>query len=190
LWFGHNTVVAFSGVKAVEIFIGREHDPQSSDMQTWLPGSDWSRLNTCVPMAAEVEEQPEVYDQAWDVAERVLQENWGAVQAFAEALLEHEALDAAAVRSVLEEAGCVRDEAPIRRVVLEVQGDKLRERLHKLMTESDPENEMEGLQVRIASTDNELEFEVQITYRFGPPPASDAESEDLSMPVVKNGSRS
>ena len=32
--------------------------------------------------------------------------------------------------------------------------------------------------------------EVQITYRFGPPPDSVSESEDLSMPVVKNGSRS
>jgi hypothetical protein len=32
--------------------------------------------------------------------------------------------------------------------------------------------------------------QTQITYRFGPPPASDTESEDLSMPVVKNGSRS
>jgi hypothetical protein len=33
--------------------------------------------------------------------------------------------------------------------------------------------------------------EVQITYRFGPPSASDTESEeDVSMPVVKNGSRS
>src|SRR5215203_4929684 len=32
--------------------------------------------------------------------------------------------------------------------------------------------------------------EVQITYRFGPPPASDTESDELSMPVVKNGSRS
>src|SRR5215212_205910 len=32
--------------------------------------------------------------------------------------------------------------------------------------------------------------EVQITYRFGPPPASDAESDDSFMPGLKNGSRS
>ena len=33
--------------------------------------------------------------------------------------------------------------------------------------------------------------EVQITYRFGPPPGSDAESSsELSMPGLKNGSRS
>jgi hypothetical protein len=32
--------------------------------------------------------------------------------------------------------------------------------------------------------------EVQITYRFGPPPDSDAESAGSSMPVFKNGSRS
>jgi hypothetical protein len=43
-------------------------------------------------------------------------------------------------------------------VVLEVQGDKLRERLHKLMSEGDPENEMEGLQERLASTKNEWEL--------------------------------
>jgi hypothetical protein len=33
--------------------------------------------------------------------------------------------------------------------------------------------------------------EIQITYRFGPPPDSEAESGgDLSMPHLKNGSRS
>jgi hypothetical protein len=32
--------------------------------------------------------------------------------------------------------------------------------------------------------------EVQITYRFGPPPAPDAESDDSFMPGLKNGSRS
>jgi hypothetical protein len=32
--------------------------------------------------------------------------------------------------------------------------------------------------------------EVQITYRFGPPPASDAEFDDSFMPGLKNGSRS
>jgi hypothetical protein len=35
-----------------------------------------------------------------------------------------------------------------------------------------------------------LAEEVQITYRFGPPPASDTESDELSMPVVKNGRES
>ena len=32
--------------------------------------------------------------------------------------------------------------------------------------------------------------EVQITYRFGPPPASDAEFDDSFLPGLKNGSRS
>jgi site-specific DNA recombinase len=40
------------------------------------------------------------------------------------------------------------------------------------------------------SQQQEGRAEVQITYRFGPPPASDTESDELSMPVVKNGSRS
>ncbi len=32
--------------------------------------------------------------------------------------------------------------------------------------------------------------EARMTYRFGPPPASDADSDDSSMPVLKNGSLS
>jgi hypothetical protein len=35
-----------------------------------------------------------------------------------------------------------------------------------------------------------LAEEVQITYRFAPPPASDAESDDSFMPGLKNGSES
>jgi hypothetical protein len=149
----------FAGVRAVEILTGREHDPRSSDTQTSFPDSDWSQLNLWLPLAEEdPDEQPLFYDQAWDEAEHVLRENWGAVRALAEALLERQELSAAAVRSILQEAGCARDEAPIRRVVLEVQEDKLRERLHKLMSEGDPENEMEGLQERLASTKNEWEL--------------------------------
>jgi hypothetical protein len=45
--------------------------------------------------------------------------------------------------------------------------------------------------ISLGKSQQEGRAEVQITYRFGPPLASDAESEeDLSMPVVKNGSRS
>jgi hypothetical protein len=45
--------------------------------------------------------------------------------------------------------------------------------------------------ISLGKSQQEGRAEVQITYRFGPPPASDAESEeDVSMPVVKNGSRS
>jgi hypothetical protein len=44
--------------------------------------------------------------------------------------------------------------------------------------------------ISLGKSQQEGRAEVQITYRFGPPPASDTESEDLSMPVVKNGSRS
>jgi hypothetical protein len=158
-FFVRQIAVAFAGVKAEEILTGREHDPRSSDTQTWLPGSDWYRLQLWLPLAAEdPDEQPEVCDQAWDEAERVLRENWDAVRALAEALLEHEELDAAAVRSVLEETGCARDEAPIRRVFLEVEGERLRERRSKLMSEGDPENELEALQERIASMGNELDL--------------------------------
>ena len=112
--------VALSGVKAVEILTGREHDPQSSDVQTWLPGSDYYRLNWLLPMVAEgTEEMSRVLTQEWKETENVLRENWDAVRALAEALLDRGKLDAAAVRSILEETGCARDEAPIRWVVLE-----------------------------------------------------------------------
>jgi hypothetical protein len=149
--------VAFAGVRAVEILTGREHDPQSSDMQKWIPGSDSSRLKVWLPLAEEDPvEQPLFYDQAWDEAKLVLRENWDAVRALAQALLEHEELDAADVRSILEEAGCTRDDAPVRRVYLEVMGEKLREQRSELRTQGDPENEMEGLQEMIASMDDEL----------------------------------
>jgi hypothetical protein len=116
--------IAFAGVRAVEIFTRREHDPWSSDTQAWLPDSDWSRLNLWLPLAAEdPEEQPLFYDQAWDEAKPLLRENWGAVRALVQALLEREELDAADVRSILEEAGCTRDDAPVRRVYLEVMGE-------------------------------------------------------------------
>jgi hypothetical protein len=149
--------VAFAGVKAEEILTSREYDPRSPNLQTWLPGSDLYRLNMWLPMAAGPEEQTLVYNQAWDEAEHVLRENWEAVGTVAEALLEYKELDAAAVRSILEKAGCARDDAPIRRVYLEVQGDKLRERRQELRTEGDPENEMESLQEEIARINNELE---------------------------------
>jgi site-specific DNA recombinase len=45
--------------------------------------------------------------------------------------------------------------------------------------------------ISLGKSHQEGRAEVQVTYRFGSPPDSDTESEeDLSMPVVKNGSRS
>jgi hypothetical protein len=44
--------------------------------------------------------------------------------------------------------------------------------------------------ISLGKSQQEGRAEVQITYRFGPPPVSDTESDELSMPVVKNGSRS
>jgi site-specific DNA recombinase len=45
--------------------------------------------------------------------------------------------------------------------------------------------------ISLGKSQQERRAEVQITYRFGPSPAPDAESEeDLSMPGLKNGSRS
>ena len=42
--------------------------------------------------------------------------------------------------------------------------------------------------ISLGKSQQEGRAEVLITYRFGPSPAPDAESEeDLSMPVVKNG---
>lgn len=150
-------MVAFSGVKAIEMLTGQEHDPRASDVQFWWPGSDWNRLNTWLPMLAAPEDQPKVYDEAWDETERVLRENWHAVEAVAQALLDREELDAEALRSILEEAGCARDDAPIRRVVLEIEGDLLRERRFELRDGGDSEDEMEELEKRIADTDRELD---------------------------------
>ena len=44
--------------------------------------------------------------------------------------------------------------------------------------------------ISLGKSQQEGRAEVQITYRFGPPPASDAEFDDSFMPGLKNGSRS
>ena len=72
------------------------------------------------------------------------------------------------LRQRLEE---VEDDTP--------EGFEKRKQLVGLLVES----------ISLGKSQQEGRAEVQITYRFGPLPASDAESEeDLSMPVVKNGS--
>jgi chromosome segregation ATPase len=74
------------------------------------------------------------------------------------------------LRQRLEE---VEDDTP--------EGFEKRKQLVRLLVES----------ISLGKSQQEGRAEVQITYRFGPPPDSDTESEeDLSMPVVKNGSRS
>ena len=62
-----------------------------------------------------------------------------------------------------------------------LEGFEKRKQLVGLLVES----------ISLGKSQQEGRAEVQITYRFGPPPDSDTESgEDLSMSVVKNGSRS
>jgi len=54
-------------------------------------------------------------------------------------------------------------------------------------------NQLVGLlvaSISLGKSQEEGRAEVQITYRFGPPLASDAESDDSFMPGLKNGSRS
>lgn len=120
-------IVVLSGVKAIEVLTGRVRDIDL-DTLTESPGTDYSRLNLWLPMLAPPEGYQAVFDETQAGADRVLRENWNAVRAVAEALLEREEMDAAAVRSVLEDVGCVRDDAPIRRLLLNIEGDKLRER--------------------------------------------------------------
>jgi hypothetical protein len=44
--------------------------------------------------------------------------------------------------------------------------------------------------ISLGKSKQEGRAEVQITYRFGPPPVSDTESDELSMPGFKNGRES
>jgi hypothetical protein len=57
------------------------------------------------------------------------------------------------------------------------EGFEMRKRLVGLLVES----------TSLGKSQQEGRAEVQITYSFGPPPASDTEVDELSMPVVKNG---
>ena len=63
--------------------------------------------------------------------------------------------------------------------ISEPEGFEKRKQLIGLLVES----------ISLGRSQQEGRAEVRITYRFGPPPAPDAES-DLSMPGLKNGSRS
>ncbi len=44
--------------------------------------------------------------------------------------------------------------------------------------------------ISLGKSQQEGRTEIQITYRFGPPPASDVESDGSFMPDFKNGNRS
>jgi hypothetical protein len=70
----------------------------------------------------------------------------------------------------------------LRRSLDEVEEDTLealgkRKQLVGLLVES----------ISLGRSQEDGRAEVQITYRFGPPPASDAEPDDLSMPGFKKG---
>ncbi len=71
--------------------------------------------------------------------------------------MEREELDAATLRSLLEESGCSRDDAPIRRVVLDDKAERLRERRDELLKESEPKNEIVGVERELEQTVRELE---------------------------------
>src|SRR5215211_8904961 len=60
------------------------------------------------------------------------------------------------------------------------EGFEKRKQLVRLLVES----------ISLGKCQQEGQAEVQVTYSFGPPPASDTESDELSMPGLKNGSRS
>lgn len=148
--------VALSGVRAVELLSGRT-DEMSADTWTQLPGSDYSLLNQWLPRLGTTGEWDAIMQRAWEQVDRVLRGNWSAVRAVEETLLEREELDAATLRSLLEESGCSRDDAPIRRVVLDDKAERLRERRDELLKESEPKNEIVGVERELEQTVRELE---------------------------------
>lgn len=143
------TIVALSGVKAIEILTGsvKDIDP---DSETQLGGSDYSRLNLWLPLLGPPDEYEAILNDLQARTDRVLQQNWNAVRKVAEALLESEDMATEEVRSVLEEAGCARDYTPIRRVHLSVEMDRLRDRRLELM------QEIQGVEERILAVESEL----------------------------------
>lgn len=150
-------VGAFSGVKAIEILTNRTDTSYSLDTETLYQGSDWSQLNLWLPFVGRSEEYQTIYEQALDEADRVLRENWDTVMAVAEALLEREDLDAQALHTLFEKTGCSRSDAPIRRLLLGLEHDRLLERHGELSVEGDPKHESEGLEQRMLRIEEELE---------------------------------
>jgi len=172
-------VVAFSGVKAIEILTGRV-SAINPDTEPELVGSDYWRLSIWLPMLGPPAGDRDIYNNTQDLynpssqahtdeaqarTDRLLRENWNAVRSVAEALLEHGEMEAGAIRSVLEKAGCARDDAPIRRVFLEVEQDRLleedSEHIHRVLymqNEGRPEHEIEA---EISGLNQEYEEKVR-----------------------------
>lgn len=89
-------VVNVAGVKALEILTGLPTRPDDLSVNPHMVGTDWSLLNYLVLYLAgpsSKERQLAVRGGALIEAEAILRGNWPAVQALAEALIEHKELD-------------------------------------------------------------------------------------------------
>jgi len=106
-WYCGIVMTFFAGIQAVELFTGKPAGEDDSNLMQ-LPGTDWSGVAKLFDELGQ-----DALDQAHDKAEQVLRDNWHAVEAVAEALLERATLDKGQLYAVLEEAGCVRDEEAV-----------------------------------------------------------------------------
>jgi len=120
-------VISLAGVKAAEMGMGLPTEPNDPNTDFSLLGSDWhGTLGYLDELCGEDESrQEEVWERAEREAERVLRENWPAVDALAESLLEHETLDAQHLESILETAGCEHDDSAVMRGLFDQEHERL-----------------------------------------------------------------
>jgi hypothetical protein len=114
-------VVSRAGVEAAEMGTGSPTAADDPNINPNILGSDWrGTLQYLDELCGEDESRREViWEQAGREAERVLQENWPAVEAVAERLLEHQTLSAAELKAILETADCEHDESAVMQAFLD-----------------------------------------------------------------------
>jgi hypothetical protein len=127
-------VVSRAGVKAAEMGTGSPTDADDPNIDPNILGSDWrGTLQYLDELCGEDESRREViWEQAGREAERVLRENWPAVEAVAERLLEHKTLDALQLEAILESANCEHDESVVTRAFLDDEHERLVSRKFEL----------------------------------------------------------
>lgn len=150
-----HVVADMAGVAAGELFAGRRTDDirrirGGPNTEPLIPGSDWSNMaRWIVPLAGSDEaEQLATQERAWTKANRILRDNWTCVQVVAEALLEQQTLDRAALENVLEAAGCPHGE-PVRELELELlyeRVDQLRNQYFELSDDKSSKSEAERIE--------------------------------------------
>lgn len=149
-----------AGVQAVEKLTGQPARSNVPNMDVGMHGSDYRNAVTTAleELAGNDEAQrAEEWKQAEIEAEWLLRKNWTAVEAVAEQLLGYKTLDAAALKAVLEDADCERDDSAVRRAFMEEEHEQLVGRRFRLVMRIEKLNNTGAAENEIKAVYQELQ---------------------------------